>query len=473
MGKPTGFQEFDRREAPHRPIAERIGDFHEVDLPLPMEEMLRQAARCMDCGVPFCHGVGCPLANRIPEFNDLVYNNRWREACDVLHATNNFPEITGRICPALCEAACTLNLGGAPVLVKHIELQVAERGFEQGWIRPQSPLVRTGRRVAVVGSGPAGLAGAQQLARAGHDVVVFEKDHRPGGILRYGIPDFKLEKHILDRRLEQLTGEGVRFETGVTIGQDLSIRYIRSHFDAVCLVLGAGQPRELEVTGRDLAGVHLAMDFLRQQNRLNAGEGLTAGETRISAEGKAVVVVGGGDTGSDCAGTAIRQGARQVALIEILPKPPEGFNVETPWPQWPRILRTSSSHEEGCERRWSVLTKRLAGSDGRVTELHGIEVEWRNENGRFAMREVPGSEFVLPAELVLIAMGFVHVTHSPLVSALGLKLDARGNIATSDYHTSEPGIFTAGDAALGASLVVRAIQEGRQVAAAIDGWLRK
>ena len=473
MGKPTGFQEFHRREVPHRPVAERTGDFREVDLPLAMEELLRQAARCMDCGVPFCHGCGCPLSNRIPEFNDLVYNNRWREACEVLHASNNFPEITGRICPAMCEASCTLNLGGEPVLVKHIELQVAERGFEQGWIKPLPPAVRTGRRVAVVGSGPAGLAAAQQLARAGHDVVVFEKDHRPGGILRYGIPDFKLEKHILDRRLEQLAAEGVRFETDVTIGQDLSIKYLRSHFDAVCLALGAGQPRDLTVPGRGLEGVHFAMDFLRQQNRLNAGEGLTAGETRLTAEGKAVVVVGGGDTGSDCVGTAIRQGARQVSLIEILPKPPEGFNVETPWPQWPRILRTSTSHEEGCQRRWSVLTKRLGGNDVRVAELHGIEVEWRNENGHFTMHEVPGSDFTLPAELVLIAMGFTHVAHGPLLTALGLKLDARGNIAAANCQTSEPGIFAAGDAALGASLVVRAIQEGRGAAAAIDAWLRK
>ena len=471
MGKPAGFQEHARQEPPHRAVGERVGDHREVELPLPLEELLSQAARCMDCGVPFCHGAGCPLANRIPEFNDLVYNGRWEEACRVLHATNNFPEITGRVCPALCEAACTLNLAGEPVLVRHIEVQIAERGFGEGWIRPEPAPRKTGRRVAVVGSGPAVLAAAQQLARAGHEVVVFEKDHRPGGLLRYGIPDFKLDKRILDRRLAQLGAEGVRFETDVTIGQDLSVKYLRSHFHAVCLTLGAGEPRDLAVPGRGLEGVHFALDYLRQQNRLNAGEELAAGEPRITAQGRVAVIIGGGDTGSDCVGTAVRQGARQVHQLEILPQPPERANPETPWPQWPRILRTSTSHEEGCQRRWSVLTRRLAGAEVQVHELHGVEVEWRGADGRWTMHERPGTEFHMPADLVLIAMGFIHVAHGPLVSALGLSLDDRGNIATTDYQTSEPGVFAAGDAALGASLVVKAIAEGRQAAEAIDRWM--
>jgi len=490
VGKPTGFIEHARQPAPHRPIAERVADHLEIDLPLPEEALLQQAARCMDCGIPFCHGVGCPLANRIPEFSDLVYRGRWRDACRVLHATNNFPEITGRACPALCEASCTLNINNDPVLIKHIEVQIAERGFDQGWIVPLPATSKSGKRVAIVGSGPAGLAAAQQLARAGHDVVVFEKDRKVGGLLRYGIPDFKLAKWVVDRRVAQLVAEGVDFQTNVHIGRDLSPKYLENRFDAVCLALGAGQPRDLDVPGRELANVHLAMEFLAQQNRINSGESLEApagaqtgvnrdgrplpeGQARISAGGKIVVVIGGGDTGSDCVGTAIRQGASEVHQLEILPRPPEGRNPQTPWPNWPNILRTSSSHEEGCHRRWSVLTKRLAG-EGKVEQLRGVEVQWQRGPVGWETKELPGSEFSMRADLVLLAMGFVHVVHAGLVEQFALDLDKQGNLSAGpDSRTSRAGVFAAGDAASGASLVVRAIAAGRNVAEAIDRWLRE
>ena len=471
MAKPTGFIEHGRQEPRHRPVAERVTDWFEVELLLSEDEIIRQASRCMDCGIPFCHGAGCPLANRIPEFNDLLYRGQWEQACRLLHATNNFPEITGRICPAPCEAACTLNLGGEPVVIRHIELQLAERGFEAGWIQPQPPQRQTGKRIAVIGSGPAGLAAAQQLARAGHEVVVFEKDDRVGGLLRYGIPDFKLDKRVLDRRLDQLRGEGVQFETSVTVGEDVSVRYLRNHFDAICLMMGAGKPRELAVAGRGLENVHFAMEFLRQANRLSAGDEVPI-EERIDAHDKIVAVIGGGDTGSDCVGTARRQGAREIHLLEIMPAPPEAVDPLTTWPAWPRILRTTTSHEEGCRRRWSVKTTRLSGRGVRVASLHGIGVQWYQANDQWRMRDVPGSEFEMPVDLVLIAMGFEHVEHSPLVDSLGLKLDDRGNLAVNaDGETSEPGIFAAGDAMTGASLVVRAIHSGRTVAASIDRWL--
>jgi NAD(P)H-dependent glutamate synthase small subunit len=434
---------------------------------------MAQASRCMDCGIPFCHGAGCPLKNRIPEFNDLLYRGLWREACDNLHSTNNFPEITGRICPALCEASCTLSLGDQPVLIRHIEWQIVERGWAEGWIVPLLPLEKSGRRVAIIGSGPAALAAAQQLARAGHDVVVFEKNARIGGLLRYGIPDFKLDKKILDRRLEQMRAEGVEFQTGVQIGQDISAGYIRGHFDAICLALGAAAPRDLAVPGRELANVHFAMDFLSQQNRRNAGEFVDPA-TAILAEGKSVVVIGGGDTGSDCVGTARRQGARDIVQLEILPQPPQERPVDTPWPIWPRILRTSSSQEEGCTRRWCVLVKKLVGDGGQVRELHGVEVAWEDGPGGYTMKELPGAEFVQQADLVLLAMGFVHVEHKGLVRRMGLKLDARGNLAVDEnLMTSEPGVFAAGDAAAGASLVVHAIAAGRKVAESIDRYLLK
>lgn len=472
MASPTGFLEYGRAEIPHRPVRERIRDWHEIDMPLVIRTLHQQAARCMDCGIPYCHGVGCPVKNRIPEFNDLVWRDRWQEAAENLHSTNNFPEVTGRVCPAPCEAACTLNLDQAPVTIKHIEYQIAERAFREGWVRPIRPEVRTGKRVAVIGSGPAGLAAAQQLGRAGHEVVLFEKDDRLGGLLRYGIPDFKLEKHVLDRRIEQMVAEGVKFEPGVNVGADISGKTLRRMFDAICLTMGAGKARPLDVPGADLPGVHFAMDFLSQQNRRVAGDPHPGnGQGEIAARGKHVIVVGGGDTGSDCVGTSIRQGAASVHQLEILPQPPEGDNPETPWPQWPRIMRTSSSHEEGCQRRWSVQTKALLGRNGRVAELQGCQIEWKPSDKGFAICEVPGSDFTLKADLVLLAMGFLHVVHEGIVEQLGLELTGRGNVKAQNWMTSEPGVFAAGDTVRGASLVVHAINEGRLAAAAIDRWL--
>jgi len=476
VGNPTGFIEYQRVEVPHRPIEERIGDFQEVDRPLEPDELERQAARCMDCGIPFCHGVGCPVVNRIPEFNELAYYGRWEEAAENLHSTNNFPEITGRVCPAPCEPACTLAYNDLAVNIKQIEYQIAERAFAERWVQPMRPLSRTGRKVAVVGSGPAGLAAAQQLIRAGHRVVVFEKSDRLGGLLRYGIPDFKLEKHILDRRLEQMAAEGVEFESGVIVGEDLSARYLQRTFDAILLTVGAGEPRRLEVPGADLAGVHLAMDFLTQQNRRVAGDpvgdSVGGGEPTISAKGKHVVVVGGGDTGSDCVGTAIRQGARSVTQLEILPQPPDGSNPKTPWPNWPLIMRTSTSQEEGCRRRFGVATQRLSGGDGRVGRLHGCEVEWSEGPDGWQMKELPGTEFEIPVGLVLLAMGFLHPVHEGLVDRLGLPLSGRGNVAVERWMTGVEGVFAAGDAVRGPSLVVHAINEGRLAAAAADRWLQ-
>jgi len=472
MADPQGYLTFARAAPGYRSVSVRVKDYDEVDVPLPQETLHQQAARCMDCGIPFCHAVGCPLANRIPEFNDLVHQRRWREASANLHSTNNFPEITGRVCPAPCEPACTLSINTEPVTIKHIELQIAERAFAEGWVEPAEIRFKTGRRVAVVGSGPAGLAAAQQLARAGHRVVVFEKDDRVGGLLRYGIPDFKLDKRVLDRRLDQMTAEGVKFETDVHVGVDVSTRYLRKSFDAICLCMGAGQPRPLDVPGADLGGVHFAMDFLRQQNRRVAGDDpARLGPAPLHAAGKHVVVIGGGDTGSDCVGTAIRQGAVSVTQLEILPKPPERENPDTPWPAWPQILRTSSSHEEGCSRRWSVQTKSLWGECGHVTRLHGCEVEWTRGPAGWQMRERPGSEFTLNADLVLLAMGFLHVVHAGLGNPMGIVLDGRGNVAVTSHHTSIEGVFAAGDSVRGASLVVHAIAAGRQAAAAIDAWL--
>ena len=476
MAHPTGFIDYPRVEVGHRPIEERIRDWREIDLPLVEATLNQQAARCMDCGIPFCHAAGCPVLNRIPEFNDLVYRGLWQAAVENLHSTNNFPEITGRVCPAPCEAACTLSINADPVTIKHIEYQIAERAFQEGWVKPILAPYRTGKKVAVVGSGPAGLAAAQQLTRAGHEVVVFEKDDRIGGLLRYGIPDFKLEKHIIDRRLEQMTAEGIKFEPGVHVGVDVSARYLRRMFDAVCLTMGAGQPRPLTVPGGDLPGVHFAMDFLTQQNRRVAGDPVpTTGPDAIYAKDKHVVVIGGGDTGSDCVGTAIRQGALSVRQFEILPKPPEGKrNPETPWPFWPKIMRTSSSHEEGCERRWSVLTKALsAGPNLSVAELHACEIDWVRGPRGWEMKERPGTDFTVKADLVLLAMGFLHVVHEGIIEQLGLKLDARGNIVVRNWMAHEEGIFAAGDARRGASLVVHAIQEGRRAAAAIDKWLKR
>jgi len=473
VANPTGFLEFGRVEVGHRPVEERIRDWYEIDRPLVERTLNEQAARCMDCGIPFCHAAGCPVKNRIPEFNDLVYRGRWEAAAANLHSTNNFPEITGRVCPAPCEAACTLAIHDDPVNIKHVEYQIAERAFREGWVKPIRAPYKTGRKVAVIGSGPAGLAAAQQLARLGHEVVVFEKDDRLGGLLRYGIPDFKLEKRIIDRRLAQMVAEGVKFEPGVHAGEDISGRYLRRMFDAICLALGAGQPRPLNVPGAELRGIHFAMEFLTQQNRRVAGDAAAAfGEPAIHAKDKHVVVIGGGDTGSDCVGTSIRQGAASVHQIEILPQPPEGSNPETPWPLWPRIMRTSSSHEEGCRRTWSVLTKGASGRDGSVAELHACLVDWVAGDKGWEMRERAGSEFTLRADLVLLAMGFVHVVHDGLVKQLGVELDRRGNVAVRRGMTSKKGIFAAGDTVRGASLVVHAIDHGRRAAAAIDRWLK-
>ncbi len=471
MASPTGFLDFPREDIGHRPPNERVRDYHESDLPLGEPALRNQAARCMDCGIPFCHGSGCPVLNRIPEFNDLIYRGRWQEAAQNLHSTNNFPEITGRVCPAPCEASCTLNINQDPVTIKHIEYQIAERAFAEGWVVPQPAARKTGLRVAVIGSGPAGLAAAQQLARAGHTPVVFEKDPRVGGLLRYGIPDFKLDKRILDRRVEQLRAEGVQFQTGVTVGEDISARYLRKMFSAILLTMGAGEPRNLVVPGRGLENIHYAMDFLTQQNRVNHGDGIPD-KDRIDARGKVVAVIGGGDTGSDCVGTANRQGAKEVWQFEILPEPPAGRNPETPWPLWPRIMRTSSSHEEGCHRRWSVLTKGFSGIETRVGEMHGVEVDWKpSSRGGFDMVERAGTEFSLKVDLVLLAMGFVHVAHGGLIESMGLQLDGRGNVSVTDHMTNEDGVFAAGDTASGASLVVRGIYAGRQAAAALDQWL--
>lgn len=473
MGNPTGFLQFPRVEVGHRPVAERIRDWYEIDRPLTERVLNEQAARCMDCGIPFCHMSGCPVKNRIPEFNDLVYRGRWREAAENLHSTNNFPEITGRVCPAPCEAACTLSINTDPVTIKHIEYQIAERAFAEKWVRPIKPAVRTGKRVAIIGSGPAGLAAAQQLCRLGHEVVVFEKADRIGGLLRYGIPDFKLEKHIIDRRLEQMVAEGVHFEPNVWVGRDITADQLRRNFHAILLAMGAGKPRPLKVPGAEARGVHFAMDYLTQQNRRIAGDPIpTNGPNAIYARDKHVVVIGGGDTGSDCVGTAIRQGAKSVLQLEILPKPPEGKNPETPWPLWPRIMRTSTSHEEGCERRWSVLTKALSVHNGQVTHLHGCEVEWIRGPRGWEMREKPGTDFTVPADLVLLAMGFLHVEHEGPVEQFGLQIDQRGNVVVKNWMTSVPGVFAAGDTVKGASLVVHAINHGREAARAIDHYLR-
>lgn len=471
MGETKGFLKYKRQEVSHRPVQERIRDFSELELPLTPDQVREQAARCMDCGIPFCHGVGCPLANSIPDINDLIYKGRWRQACQMLHSTNNFPEITGRVCPAPCEAACTLSINDEPVLIKHIEYQIVERGFEEGWIKPLPAEHKTGKRVAIVGSGPAGLAVAQQLTRIGHSVVVFEKDESIGGLLRYGIPDFKLEKHIIERRLKQLSAEGVEFQAGVEIGNDISARYLRKMFDCVCLTMGAGQPRDLNVPGRGYENIVFAMEYLTSQNKLCSGQ--TVDESYlVSARNKVVVVIGGGDTGSDCVGTARRQGAKKIYQLEILPKPPDTAGPDTPWPMWPRVMRTSCSHEEGCERIWSVMTKRFSGAEIRVSQLECCKVEWKEQASGWKIEELVGTDFVLAADLVILALGFLHVVHDGLIiNELGLQLDGQGNVAENNYQTSEPWVFAAGDAATGASLVVQAINSGREAAASIDKWL--
>ena len=461
MGKVTGFLEIDRHDRKYKPAADRIRHYREFVIPLSDETTRSQASRCMDCGIPFCHN-GCPVNNQIPDWNDLVYHGEWRRALVNLHSTNNFPEFTGRVCPAPCEASCTLNLQDQPVTIKTIECAIIDRGFEQGWVVPEPPKRKTGKKIAVVGSGPAGLAAAQQLARAGHDVHVYEKQAKAGGLLRYGIPDFKMEKHLIDRRVQQMEAEGAVFHCGVHVGVDLSAADLVAGHDAVVLAGGAEQPRDLSILGRELRGVHFAMDFLPQQNRRVSGEPLSTNEP-ILATGKHVVVIGGGDTGSDCIGTSVRQGAVSVTQLEIMPKPPEKENKALVWPLWPLKLRTSSSHEEGAERDFAVMTSEFVGTNGRVKKIRCVRVDEK-------MQPVPGSEFDLKADLVLLAMGFVNPVHEGMVESLGVSLDARKNVAANvvDYRTSVPKVYAAGDMRRGQSLVVWAIREGRQAAHAID-----
>ncbi|MEZ4312641.1 MAG: glutamate synthase subunit beta [Polyangiaceae bacterium] len=470
MGKVTGFLEIQRVEQPYVPVAERIRTFDEVTLPMAPDTVSTQAARCMDCGIPFCQS-GCPVNNIIPDWNDLVYRGEWRRALEVLHTTNNFPEWTGRVCPAPCEAACTLNINDNAVTIKSIEQAIVDRGFREGWIVPQPALRRTGKRVAVVGSGPAGLACAQQLARAGHDVTVFEKNDRVGGLLRYGIPDFKLEKQHVDRRLDQLTAEGVQLRTGVHVGVTLPAADLVADFDAVVLAGGSEHPRPLDIPGRDLDGIHYAMDYLPQQNKRVAGDEVKG---QILAKGKHVIVLGGGDTGSDCIGTAIRQGARSVTNYELMPRPPEQENKPLTWPAWPLKLRTSSSHVEGADRDFSIQTKAFSGEGGKVKKLTAVRLDWqRDEKGAWKPHEIPGSDFEVPADLVLLAMGYLHPVHKGMLTELGVELDARGNVKTAPrgYATSHPKVFAAGDMRRGQSLVVWAIREGRECARAVDASL--
>ncbi|MGZ8387049.1 MAG: glutamate synthase subunit beta [Rhodoplanes sp.] len=464
MGKVTGFLEFERTDRVYAPVEERLRHYREFVIPLPQSELRDQAARCMNCGIPYCH-TGCPVNNQIPDWNDLVYLSDWQEASRNLLSTNNCPEVTGRVCPAPCEAACTLNLDDNPVTIKTIECAIVDKAFEEGWVRPEPPTRKTGKTVAIVGSGPAGLACAQQLARAGHDVHVFEKHAKAGGLMRYGIPDFKMEKHLVDRRIDQMEAEGVTFHYGAHVGVNLAAEALLRDYDAIVLAGGAEHPRDLPIPGRDLKGVQFAMDFLPQQNRRISNEP-QEGVAPILATDKHVVVIGGGDTGSDCIGTSARQGARSITQLEILPRPPDKENKLLTWPNWPLKLRTSSSHQEGVAREFSVMTQHLSGEDGVVKRLHCLQVDEK-------FQPVPGSEFSLQADLVLLAMGFVHPVHEGLIKALGIELDPRGNVRADvrDYRSSVDKVFAAGDVRRGQSLVVWAIREGRQAAHAVDTFL--
>jgi glutamate synthase (NADPH/NADH) small chain len=471
MGKITGFLEIKRELPKRRPVAERIHDWQEVYLPFEAEKLQKQGARCMDCGIPFCHQ-GCPLGNLIPDWNDLVYRDRWREAIDRLHATNNFPEFTGRLCPAPCEGSCVLGINDDPVTIKQVEVGIIEHAFDEGWVGAETPEVRTGKKVAVVGSGPAGLAAAEQLNRAGHTVTVFEKSDRVGGLLRYGIPEFKMEKRVLERRLRLMEASGIGFETGVNVGVTLPVAALRREFDAIVLAGGAEWPRDLPIPGRDLDGIHFAMDYLTLQNHRSEGDPVAEGDF-ISAQDKNVVIIGGGDTGADCLGTAHRQGARSVTQFEILPRPPEERDPRSnPWPLWPNIFRVSSAHEEGGAREYSVNTTHFSGADGRVSTLHAVRVEMATEAGRTTFRTISGTEYELAADLVLLAMGFLGPRREGLLTDLGVKLTDRGNVwRDANWMTSVPGVFAAGDMQRGQSLIVWAIAEGRSAARGVDLYL--
>ena len=469
MAKPSGFMEFGRETPTRRPIKERVKDWLEVYEVFPVESLQKQAARCMDCGIPFCHQ-GCPLGNIIPDWNDLVYRSQWQEAIERLHATNNFPEFTGRLCPAPCEASCVLGINDDPVTIKQIELTIIERAWGEGWVKPEPPAKKTGYGVAVVGSGPAGLAAAQQLARAGHRVSLYERDDRIGGLMRYGIPDFKMEKRFLDRRLDQMETEGVEFRPGVNVGVDIDARSLLTQYDAVCLAGGATWARDLQVPGRELIGTYFAMEFLPLQNKRGAGDEIPDSEF-ISAKGKKVIILGGGDTGADCLGTVHRQGAKEVRQYELLPRPPEERAPADPWPTYPMIYRVSSAHEEGGVRDYSISTKSLSGENGVLKKLHGVRVEIVPENGRMAMKEVPGSEFEEDVDLLLLAMGFLGPERY-MLDQLGVEVNERGNVkADANKMTSVPGVFTAGDMTRGQSLIVWAIMEGRAAARGIDQYL--
>ena len=471
MGKITGFLEIKRKKPPARPVAERLRDWREYYLPYPVEDLTKQAARCMDCGIPFCHQ-GCPLGNIIPDWNDLVYKNQWREALDRLHATNNFPEWTGRLCPAPCEGACVLGINDDPVTIKGVELAIVERAFDEGWIAAEPPAARTGRRVAVVGSGPAGLAAAEQLNRAGHLVTVFERADRIGGLLRYGIPEFKMEKRFLDRRLRVMEKAGVVFRTRAHVGVDVAVGNLRREFDAIVLAGGACWPRDLPVPGRELRGVHFAMEYLTLQNRRCEGDTVPDAKF-ITAQGKRVVIIGGGDTGADCLGTVHRQGARSVHQFELLARPPDQRAADNPWPQWPNIFRVSGAHEEGGERVYAVSTQRFVGdAEGRVRALEAVKVDMVREGGRLEFRPIPGSEFTLEVELVLLAMGFLGPERPGLLTDLGVTLTERGNVERdANWMTSVPGVFACGDMQRGQSLIVWAIAEGRSAARGVDLYL--
>ena len=472
MGNPKGFIEVGRQEAGYRPVEERISDYREVEKQLPEDARRLQASRCMDCGVPFCHWA-CPVENIMPEWQEMLYRGDWKSAYDILQETNNFPEFTGRVCPAPCEASCVLAINDDAVTIRGNELAVIERAFEEGFVRPRPPEERTGKRVAVIGSGPAGLACADILNRAGHTVVLYEAEDSVGGYLRFGIPDFKLDKRIIDRRVDILRQEGLIIKTGVAVGSDVAVSDIRSDCDALCIAIGARAPRDLNIEGRELEGIHFAMEYLSQQNKIVRGDEIPE-DKLIKALDRHVVVIGGGDTGSDCVGSANRQGARSITQLEILPKPSEKRTENEPWPLWPKLLRYSSSHEEGCERMWNVVTKRFTGEAGRVKKISAAAVEWEDDgSGGSRMHEITGSHFEIEADLVFLAMGFTHVVQGGLVCDSGVDLDSRGNIAIDEnYMTSVEGIFAAGDSVRGASLVVWAIQYGREVAGAIDRYLR-